>query len=106
MSKPRYRWWGYARCVVRDYPKLMAAKSLTADDLKDRDAVTQAIGIISQKRKGEEQMELIRGVYWGSVEQRIEDVALRLYISNATAKRWHGEFIRMVARCLGFSMAT
>lgn len=101
MSKPRYRWWGYARNVVRAYPKLMATKSLTTDDLRDRDAVTMAIDITMRKRKGEELLALIKGVYWGSVEQRIEDVALRLYIADITAKRWHGEFIRTVGKCLG-----
>jgi len=102
MSKPRYRWWGYVRRVVRDYQKLMAANSLTVDDRKDRDAVTRAIDQTSQQPNGENRLSLIKGVYWGSVEQCIEDVAFQLYISNETAKRWHGEFIRLVADGLGF----
>lgn len=105
MSTPRYRWWGYARNVVRAYPKLMAAKCLAEDDLRDRDAVTQAINITRQMHKGEDLLALIRGVYWGNAEQRIEDVALRLYISGTTAIRWHGEFVRTVGKCLGFSVA-
>ncbi len=103
MSKPRYRWWGYARNVVRAYPKLMAAKCLAEDDLRDREAVAKAIEITMQKRKGKELLALIRGVYWGNAEQRIEDVALHLYISGTTATRWHGEFIRLVGTGLGFS---
>lgn len=104
MSKPRYRWWGYARNVVRAYPKLMAAKSLTAEDLRDRDAVTMAIDITRQKRKGEELLALIEEVYWGSA-RRIEDAAMRLYIADQTARRWHGEFIRTVGQCLGLYVA-
>ena len=37
MSKPRYRWWGFARKMIRDYPELKEAwndlhsQSMTAD---------------------------------------------------------------------------
>ena len=105
MSKPRYRWWGYARNVVRAYPKLMAAKCLAEDDLSDRDAVTQAINITKQKRKGGDMLGLIKGVYWGRSEQSIEKAASHLYISGTTAIRWHGEFVRTVGKCLGFAVS-
>lgn len=105
MSKPRYRWWGYALKVVRDYPKLLAADHLTVDDQKDRDAVAQAIEQIRQGRHGEETLQLIKHVYWDGSARRIEDAAMRLHISESTAKRWHREFIRAVGRGLGFSVA-
>lgn len=105
MSKPRYRWWSYVRHVVRDYKKLCAAKDLNGDDRKERDAVAKAISIAMQDPKGREMVELIESVYWGRRSQRIEDAALRLYICEITAKRWHGNFIRLVAQCLGFSVA-
>jgi len=105
MSKPRFRWWSYVRHVVRDYKKLSAAEHLTVDDRKDRDAVAKAISIAKQSPKGEEMLALIECVYWGISGRRIEDVALRLYISERTARRRHGEFIQLVAQCLGFSVA-
>lgn len=105
MSKPRYRWWGYALKVVRDYPKLLAADHLTVDDQKERDAVAQAIEQIRQGRHGEETLQLIKQVYWEGSARRIEDAAMRLYISESTAKRLHREFIRAVGRGLGFSVA-
>ena len=104
MSKPRYRWWGYALKVVRAYPKLLAADHLTVDDQKDRDAVAQAIEQIRKKRHGEEVLQLIKQVYWDGSARRIEDTAMRLYISESTAIRWHGDFIRAVGRGLGFSV--
>lgn len=104
MSKPRFRWWSYVRHVVRDYKKLSVAEHLTVDDRKDRDAVTTAINIAKQSPKGEEMLALIECVYWGSSGRRIEDAALKLYIGERTARRWHGNFIRLVARCLGFSV--
>lgn len=101
MSKPRYRWWGYALKVVRDYPKLVATECLSEDDQKERDAVARAIEQASAGKHGKETMELIRQVYWSGVSRRIEDVARRLYISENTAARRHHEFIRAVGRCLG-----
>lgn len=74
MSKPRYRWWGYVRHVVRDYQKLIASSNLTADDMRDRDAVTWAIDQTMQRANGREHLSLINGVYWGSTEQRISPI--------------------------------
>ena len=105
MSKSRYRWWGYVRHMVRDYQKLIDAKHLTVDDQKDRDAVTKAIDIARQQPKGEELLTLIRDVYWNNGGLRINDAALHLYISEITAKRWHSEFIRLVGKCWGFTVA-
>lgn len=105
MSKPRYRWWSYVRHVVRDYKNLAAAEQLSEDDRKDRDAVAKAISITRQKPKGSEAMALIERVYWSGSGERIEDAALRLYISARTARRRHSEFIRLVAQCLGFTVA-
>ncbi len=105
MSKPRFRWWSYVRHVVRDYKKLSAAEHLTVDDRKDRDAVAKAISIAKQSPKGAEMLALIECIYWGSSGRRIEDAALRLYIGERTARRRHGDFIRLVAQCLGFSVA-
>ena len=105
MSKPRYRWWGYALKVVRAYPKLLAADRLTVDDQKDRDAVAQAIEQIRKKGNGAEMLQLIKQIYWDGSARRIEDAARRLYISESTASLWHREFIRAVGRGLGFSVA-
>ena len=105
MSKPRYRWWGYALNVVRAYPKLLAADYLAVDDKKDRDAVEQAIKQTQKGRHGEEILQLIKQVYWDQSARRIEDAARRLYISESTACRWHREFVRAVGRGLGFSVA-
>lgn len=105
MSKPRYRWWGYALKVVRAYPKLLIVDYLTVDDQKDRDAVAQAIEQIRQGQHGEKMLQLIKQVYWDRSARRIEDAARWLYISESTACRWHREFIRAVGRGLGFSVA-
>lgn len=135
MSKPRYRWWGFVRRIIRDYPGLTAAvadlhsQSITAntsgmpkgggacrtveaialrrlpeDDQKAYDAVAQAVEITSLRSSGNERVAMIRYLYWGDNPQNIQDAALRFHVSERTAKRWHGDFVRLVGVCYGFSL--
>lgn len=104
MSKPRYRWWSYARNMVRDYPKLIRSKQLSIDDKKDLDAVNKAIELTQMQPAGAEHVALIRRVYWGRDRVLIRDAALRIHVSQITAERWHGEFIRLVGKCRGFNV--
>lgn len=133
MSKPRYRWWGFVRRMIRDYPTLrkalkdlqeqsvvanlsgmprgsgngrtveaLALRQLDDDDQKVYDAVTKAIEIISLRPNGEAKIELITRMYWSDKPVAAKAVAPHLHISDATAKRWHGEFVHLVGKCYGF----
>ena len=102
MSKPRFRWWQYAIKMVRDFPALDTAGQLSADDQRDRNAVAGAIEATMQQPQGEQWIAIIQGVYWGKQSQTIEEVAMQLSISDMTADRWHGDFIREVGKCWGF----
>jgi hypothetical protein len=104
MSKPKCRWWGYVREVVRAYPALKGRELNKPDDIKDREAVANAIAETMRERDGSEHVALIRYVYWEKKQHRVKDAAPRLHISEATAKRWHGEFIRAVAKNRGFDV--
>ena len=104
MSKPRYRWWGYVRNVIRAYPKLQAAESLTIDDQRELEAVDRAIELAKEDRYGEQMLDMINRVYWNKSARRVEDAARCMYISEKTAKQRHGDFIRLVGKCLGFSV--
>ena len=126
MSKPRCRWWGYVRRMIRDYPGLKAAmddlhsqnmtgmprgsgtgrtvetialRQLSEDDQKAYDAVTRAVEITSLRPDGAERIALIRYAYWGKTEHPLKYAALHLHVSEPTAKRWHGDFVRLVAKC-------
>lgn len=101
MKKRMFRWWTYARAMVRSYPQLCSEPPKTPDDTKDREAVAQAIELTRQSRNGAAHLELIETVYWGRKQCTVKDAAVRLYISSATAKRWHGEFIKLVGKCRG-----
>ncbi len=133
MSKPRYRWWGFARRMIRDYPSLrynlnllheqkitadisgipggsgtnrtvetLALLQLPEDDQKVYDAVTKAVELISLRPDGASKLNLITIMYWSGKPTTAKAVAPRLHISEATAKRWHGEFVRLVGKCYGF----
>lgn len=135
MSKPKYRWWGFVRKMIRDYPTLkkqweeihtqsakeelsgmpkgggtgrpiesVALRELPSDDEKVYDAVTQAIKITLLRPDGNERIALIRFVYWYDKRHLLKDAAYRLYISEDTAKEWHGSFVRLVGKCYGFQL--
>lgn len=105
MSKPRYRWWGFARRMIRDYRSLKVEcdtqNCLSADDRKAYDAVARAIEITNLRPDGKERLAMIRYVYWYKKEHTVKDAAPRLHIAEATAKRWHGDFVRLVGKCYG-----
>ncbi len=135
MSKPRYRWWGFARRMIRDYQGIklamddlhsqtitasmsamprgggagrtvenVALRELPQDDQKVYDAVTQAIEITRRMPGGNERLAMIRDIYWGKENYKIKDAAIHAHVSVPTAKRWHGDFVRLVGKCYGFDI--
>lgn len=104
MGKPVYRWWDYVRKIVRAYPDLQKSEPTNDDDIRDREAVAQAVADTMQRLDGAERVAMIRYVYWSRKQHRVKDAAPRMHISEATAKRWHGDFIKAVARNRGFSV--
>ena len=133
MSKPRYRWWGFVRAMIRDYQKLqkdleelhsqnitavstgmprgggtgrtvesVATRQLPKDDQAVYDAVSRAVAITQIRPDGKERMALIRMMYWEKKTSSAKNAAISLHISDVTAKRWHGAFVRLVGQCYGF----
>lgn len=100
------RWWDYVRKILRDYPAIPPGRPEDqSDDAKDREAVDRAIAATRQRPDGAERLELIRYVYWNRKLHRVKDAAPQLHISEATAKRWHGDFVRLVAKNRGFCVS-
>lgn len=90
---------------MRDYPRLVAADDPTPDEQNERDAVSKAIEATRQHPQGHERLNLIRLVYWEKPTRILQEAAFHLHISEITAKRWHGDFIRLVGKFCGFSVA-
>lgn len=133
MSSPRYRWWTFAKNMIRDFPmvertwkdiheqsitanvtgmprgggvgrtvEVIAMRQLPLEDQKLYDAVTLARAHTLLMPNGEERMKLIRLLYWSKKKLKVKDAAILIPVSEITAKRWHGDFVRMVGRCYGF----
>lgn len=81
-----------------------ALKQLDADDQKVYDAVSRAIELTRLQPDGKRRMDMIALVYWSPKPMTLKSAALHLYISERTAKRWHGYFVRCVAKCYGFQV--
>lgn len=129
MSKPRDGWWSYAKYMVRVYParlqelqelraqrpaqsgekpkggksrptESLALRELPAARQRELDAVRLALERQSLQSYPELRRELVRLVYWER-SCNLLGAAARLHIGEATAKRWHADFIRSVGRCAG-----
>lgn len=66
------------------------------------DAVTRAVDITMLLPDGEKRVELIRRMYWKGKKLDITDVISKIGVAEATGKRWHGAFIRLVGECAGY----
>lgn len=82
----------------------IAMRCLPKDDQKAYDAVTNAVEITRLLPDGELKLELVRMMYWMKKPMTAKSAAPSLYISKRTAERWHGEFVRLTAKCYGFTL--
>lgn len=71
---------------------------------KEYEAVTRAIETTKRLPDGDKRLELIKRMYWSGRKLNIGQVIYQLGISEATGKRWHGYFIRLVGRCAGYEL--
>lgn len=131
MSKPREIWWSYVKAMIRRYPSLRAAysdakmpiisaaysditrcrgtsrptevaalKELPATQQKEYESVHKAIEITKRGYDGSDRLKLIKMVFWDKTHT-INGAAMEINIAESTAVRWHGDFIRLVAKYYG-----
>lgn len=131
MSRPRYIWWSYVQGMVRKYPEraralgdlhavgmtarydaepggggpgrtteTVAMRQLPPAEQREYDAVRRALELMSTLPDGALRMELVRMVYWDRTH-RLCAAAIRLHISERTAKRWNAWLIRRIAANYG-----
>lgn len=134
MSKPRDRWWGYAKNCIRAYPALrekygdiksqniiagysnmpggggdgrtverLAMRELPQQEQREYDAVHNAIEATMMYETGRERVALISAVYFGQKSEKIDIAGRQLHIAEATAWRWHADFVRLVGGYLGLT---
>lgn len=99
MSRPRYRWWGYIKAIIRNYPAL-EGRYCQGTELKERMAVQQAIEQTEKMESGTERMQVIELVFFRQTHT-LEGAAMMVPCGYETVKRWIQQFIKMVSRNMG-----
>lgn len=77
-----------------------ALRELPEINRRELEAVRQAIDETLTMPNGKERLEMVRLVFWKKTHT-LEGAAMKCHVSYVTARRWHGEFIKDVARAFG-----
>lgn len=132
MSRPRYRWWGYVKAVIRAYPELsarhnalhsptvtptyagaigrtgtsdptgrIAVREMGKQEQREFEAVRRAVRATVRMSAGRDRLRIIEMVLWRG-SHTLEGAALAIPCSYMTARRYHCDFICLVARNYGF----
>ena len=99
MSKPRYSWWGYVKAIIRRYEPT-CHKELHGVALRESCAVSAAVCETGELLDGGDRLKLVQLIFWDKTHT-LEGAALAVNCSERTARRWHTEFIRCVAKHYG-----
>lgn len=131
MSRPRYDWWTYVKGMIRRYPALkqefetlheqsmtanysgmprsggvsrgtemLAIRELPTTKQREYEAVRRAIEETELKPNGKEVIEIINLYLWKR-SHTLEGAAVKTHVGVRTAKRYHGDFVRTVAKNYG-----
>lgn len=131
MSRPRYDWWSYVKGMIRRYPELraryqdlhtprvtsvmseapvgggdlrgmesLALRELPSTQQREYEAVAQALQATTRGFNGAARVRLIQLMFWGR-RRTLASAARLIPCGEATAKRWHRDFILLVASFYG-----
>lgn len=131
MSRPRYDWWPYVKGMIRRYPELKAeyadlhkqsitpnyagipgngSARRTVEDVairelpktrqREYEAVRQAVETMKHITASQDRIKVIDLVFWKR-SHTLEGAALMIPCSYRTARRYHTEFIMLVAGYYG-----
>lgn len=91
MSNYKHIWWPSIKELVRDY------YTGRCQDEHGAEAIRLALEETDQKKTGKERRDLVAMLY-GKRNMTMAGATIKVHISVETAKRWHGDFIRAVAK--------
>lgn len=131
MSRPRYDWWSYVKGMIRRYPalkselqqlqgqsvtpnysgvsvksgtsrstELTAIRELPTTNQREYEAVRRAIEATERMTASRDRLRVIDLVFWKQ-SQDLEHAALIIPCSYRTARRYHSDFIKLVAAMYG-----
>lgn len=78
-----------------------ALKGLTGQRGREYMAVKTAIEVTGKYKNGAERLKFIDLIFWKRTHS-LEGAAMACYVSSATGRMWHKEFIRLTASFMGF----
>lgn len=87
-------------CTSRSVEEALT-KGLSGARRREYDAVAKAVAQTERMASGRDRLALIRMVYWDKPPSLLRETALLVPCSEATARRWHGQFLRLVAKNFG-----
>ena len=94
MSKPRYRWWGYAKAMLRAYPG-----NVTEEEGK---AIESAITETLELSDGKDRIKVIDLVFFKGTH-KLAGAAMQVPCSIDTAQKYHADFIRLLGEKRGLN---
>ena len=95
MSKPRYRWWGYIKSIIRNYPAL-EGRYCQGTSLKERMAVQRSIEQTERMENGKERLQVVDLVFFKQTHT-LEGAAMMVPCQGEAARHWPGEVRDLVA---------
>lgn len=99
MSKPRYGWWGYVKWMIRQCPA-REGKYIQGKALDERMAVQRAIDQTMKMDNGQDRLRVVDLVFFKQTHT-LEGAALMVPCHYETARHWHTDFIKLVAKEYG-----
>lgn len=94
MSKPRYRWWGYAKAMLRAYPGDVTEE--------ERNAIESAINETLVLTDGKDRIKVIDLVFFKGTH-KLAGAAMQVPCSIDTAQKYHADFIRLLGEKRGLN---
>lgn len=96
MGKQHYKWWGYIKAIIQEYPKSRSSE-LSGVELREHEAVKKAVDETMKMDGGANRLKVISMVHWERT-RTLEGAALSIPCDRATAARWQRRFFEEVAR--------
>ena len=131
MSRPKYDWWPYVKGMIRRYPalrlelqqlqgqsitpnysgvsvksgtsrstELTVIRELPTTKQREYEAVRRAIEVTERMTASRDRLRVIDLVFWKQ-SHTLEGAALTIPCSSRTARRYHSDFIKLVAAMYG-----
>lgn len=81
----------------------IALRKMPPQKQREYDAVTLAIEKTRLLRNGKKRLEFISRKYWKGKTLTIGQVVYQVGIGDATGRRWHRDFIKLVGEFIGYT---